>query len=108
MKESCDAHFNLRDGSMTVVSDSIKDLAHHVHPPVPNPAPLGLIAFGLTTALLQLKHTRITDDGEGVDIVVMGFAMFFGGLLQVCIPCDAWQDNTRRSLTLGLSADCRS
>lgn len=52
---------------------------------MPNPAPLGLLAFGLTTALLQLKHTRIDDDGNAVDAVavVLGFAMFFGGLLQV-------------------------
>ena len=65
----------------------VHDLKVHVHPPVPNPAPLGLIGFGLTTALLQLKHTRLggeeSDDLEGVDTVVMGFAMFFGGLLQV-------------------------
>lgn len=54
---------------------------------MPNPAPLGLIGFGLTTALLQVKHTRLggedKDDLEGVDTVVLGFAMFFGGLLQV-------------------------
>ena len=53
---------------------------------VPNPAPLGLIGFGLTTALLQVKHTRVggedSDDMDGVDTVVLGFAMFFGGLLQ--------------------------
>lgn len=54
---------------------------------MPNPAPLGLIGFGLTTALLQVKHTRAggdkKDELDGVDTVVMGFAMFFGGLLQV-------------------------
>jgi succinate-acetate transporter protein len=55
---------------------------------VPNPAPLGLMAFGLTTALLQIKHARFggSDAVElsGVDVEVMGFALFFGGLLQVC------------------------
>jgi succinate-acetate transporter protein len=55
---------------------------------VPNPAPLGLIAFGLTTALLQVKHARLGGDSAqelaGVDVEVMGFALFFGGLLQVC------------------------
>jgi succinate-acetate transporter protein len=57
------------------------------HPSVPNPAPLGLIAFGLTTALLQVKHSRLGGDSmqelAGVDVEVMGFALFFGGLLQV-------------------------
>ena len=68
----------------------VHDLQVHVHPPVPNPAPLGLIGFGLTTALLQLKHTRIgeldSEDLDGVDTTVLGFAMFFGGLLQVSMP----------------------
>jgi succinate-acetate transporter protein len=73
---------------MTSLVKEIHALQAHVHPPVPNPAPLGLIGFGLTTALLQLKHTRLGGDEtvemEGVDTVVMGFALFFGGLLQVC------------------------
>lgn len=62
-------------------------LNDNVHPKVPNPAPLGLIAFGFTTALLQLKHTRIGGDTEediaGVSEAVLGFALFFGGFLQV-------------------------
>lgn len=65
----------------------IKGLQTHVHPPVPNPAPLGLFAFGFTTALLQIKHTRIggseTEDFDGVETLVLGFAMCFGGLLQI-------------------------
>jgi hypothetical protein len=48
---------------------------------------LGLFAFGLTTALLQVKHTRIGGDEKedlaGVETLVLGFAMFFGGLLQI-------------------------
>jgi succinate-acetate transporter protein len=59
----------------------------HAPSSVPNPAPLGLIAFGLTTALLQVKHARLGGDSAqelaGVDVEVMGFALFFGGLLQV-------------------------
>lgn len=69
------------------LTDEIHSLRPHINPPVPNPAPLGLIAFGLTTALLQVKHTRIGGDTEeemaGVETFVLGFAMFFGGFLQV-------------------------
>jgi succinate-acetate transporter protein len=65
----------------------VKNLRSAINPPVPNPAPLGLFAFGLTTALLQVRHTRIggssDDDLEGVETIVLGFAMCFGGLLQV-------------------------
>lgn len=68
------------------IAAEIKSLGPHIHPPVPNPAPVALFAFGLTTALLQVKHTRLGGDlleeQQGVDNFCFGFAMFFGGLLQ--------------------------
>jgi succinate-acetate transporter protein len=78
-----------RDGTAEweMLMKEVKNLRSAINPPVPNPAPLGLFAFGLTTALLQVKHTRIggsdEDDLEGVEAIVLGFAMCFGGLLQV-------------------------
>ena len=72
---------------MDLVAEEIKALAPHIHTPVPNPAPIGLFAFGLTTALLQMKHTRLTGNQEGdmtgVENLTWGFAMFYGGLLQL-------------------------
>lgn len=71
----------------TGLAQEIKALGPQIHPPVPNPAPLGLFAFGLTTALLQVKHTRLggdtSEDLSGTDNFTFGFAMFFGGLLQL-------------------------
>lgn len=88
------------------LADNVKDLAEHLHPPVPNPAPLGLIAFGLTTALLMIKHTRISGeedaDLEGVDTVGMGFALFFGGLVQLI----AGLCEIRRNNIFGYTAFC--
>ena len=88
------------------IAEEIKKLKCHIHPPVPNPAPLGLIAFGLTTALLQIKHTHIggdsDDDLDGVDTVVMGFALFFGGLLQII----AGLSEIRRNNIFGYTAFC--
>ena len=76
----------IKSKAFSPVAAEIKALGPHIHPPVPNPAPLALFAFGLTTALLQVKHTRLggtTDiSREGVDNVCFGFALFFGGLLQ--------------------------
>jgi hypothetical protein len=84
----------------------IDNLAQHVHPPVPNPAPLGLIAFGFTTCLLQMKHTRLTgsdpDDVAGVNALVLGFAMWFGGLLQII----AGLSEIRRNNIFGYTAFC--
>jgi succinate-acetate transporter protein len=89
-----------------LIAEEIKKLKCHIHPPVPNPAPLGLIAFGLTTALLQIKHTQIGGDSDtdldGVDTVVMGFALFFGGLLQII----AGLSEIRRNNIFGYTAFC--
>lgn len=69
------------------IATEIRELAPFIHPPVPNPAPLGLFGFGLTTALLQVKHTGLGGDSEqdatGTENLVWGFGIFFGGLLQV-------------------------
>jgi len=65
------------------IAAEIHELGPFIHPPCPNPAPLGLFAFGLTTALLQVKHTRLggdtQEDSTGVENLVWGFAVFFGG-----------------------------
>lgn len=69
------------------IAAELRQLGPFIHPPCPNPAPLGLFAFGLTTALLQVKHTGLSGDNEGdnkgTENLVWGFAIFFGGLLQV-------------------------
>jgi hypothetical protein len=69
------------------LSTEVRGLSTSINPGVPNPAPLGLYGFGLTTALLQVVYTRIGGSSE-VDMVgseawVLGFAMFFGGLAQL-------------------------
>lgn len=44
-----------------------------------NPAPLGLIGFGMTTVLLNIHNAGITT----LDTTVMGMGIFVGGLAQV-------------------------
>ncbi|MCK5824849.1 MAG: acetate uptake transporter [Ichthyobacteriaceae bacterium] len=44
-----------------------------------NPAPLGLIGFGMTTVLLNIHNSGITE----LDTTVMGMGIFVGGLAQV-------------------------
>ena len=89
-----------------IVAREIMALQPHIHPPVPNPAPLGLIAFGFTTALLQIRHTRIggdtTEELQQVDNMMLGFAMFFGGLLQII----AGVSEIKRNNIFGYTAFC--
>lgn len=86
--------------------EEMQALKPYIKPAVPNPAPLGLIGFGLTTALLQMKHTAIAgdeaDDKDGVDALVLGFAMFFGGLIQAL----AGLGEIKRNNLFGYTAFC--
>ncbi|CAJ1946374.1 unnamed protein product [Cylindrotheca closterium] len=76
-------NFESKEDIATLVAE-LKLLHKDINPPVPNPAPLGLFAFGFTTCLLQIKHSGICgDDTAGVTTLVLGFATFFGGLLQI-------------------------
>lgn len=70
---------------------------------VANPAPLGLFAFGLTTALLQGGNTVITE--SSTRFLVYGFALFFGGLAQFL--AGMWE--FKRQNTFGATAfTCKS
>mmetsp|Transcript_7411 Transcript_7411/g.10601 ORF Transcript_7411/g.10601 Transcript_7411/m.10601 type:complete len:246 (+) Transcript_7411:1617-2354(+) len=66
--------------------EQIKTLESLLHLKVPNPAPLGLFSFGLTTALFQMKHSRLAgverSDMHSAEKFAWGFAIFYGGLLQ--------------------------
>ena len=63
-----------------------------------NPAPLGLFAFGLTTALLQGGNTAITE--ASTRFLVYGYALFFGGLAQLL--AGMWE--FKRQNTFGATA----
>lgn len=50
---------------------------------IANPGPLGLSAFALTTFVLSLINAGAGIDPSGPSQVVVGLAMFYGGLVQV-------------------------
>lgn len=59
---------------------------------VANPGPLGLYAFGYTTALLQGYNTKWTE--QGTNLWVYSFALFFGGLVQLLAGMwELWRNN---------------
>ncbi|EIE24448.1 hypothetical protein COCSUDRAFT_65361 [Coccomyxa subellipsoidea C-169] len=62
--------------------------------PIGNPGPLGLYAFGLTTAFLQGAVTQITDPQPTKDFVAC-FALFYGGTIQLLAGMwEMWKNNT--------------
>lgn len=52
-------------------------------PTIGNPAPLGLCGFALTTFVLSMFNVGATVNTSGPQGVVMGLAMFYGGLIQL-------------------------
>lgn len=50
---------------------------------IANPGPLGLSAFALTTFVLSLINAGAGVDPSGPSQVVVGLAIFYGGLVQV-------------------------
>jgi len=63
-----------------------------------NPAPLGLMGFGMTTVLLNLHNAGLF--GLGTMILAMG--IFYGGLAQVIAGIMEW----RKGNTFGTTAFC--
>lgn len=60
-------------------------------PPVPaglaNPAPLGLLGFGMSTVLLSLSNAGLYDVGP----MVLSMAVFFGGIAQMIVAVLAFR-----------------
>ncbi|WP_067151099.1 acetate uptake transporter [Pseudotamlana agarivorans] len=52
-----------------------------------NPAPLGLLAFGMTTVLLNLHNIGLFK----LDAMILGMGIFYGGLAQVIAGIMEWK-----------------
>jgi succinate-acetate transporter protein len=64
-----------------------------------NPAPLGLMGFGMTTVLLNLHNAGLF--GLGTMILAMG--VFYGGLAQVIAGIIEWKKNNTFGMTAFIS-----
>ena len=54
-----------------------------------NPAPLGLLGFGMTTVLLNIHNAGIYE----LDSMILGMGIFMGGLAQVMAGYQEWKKN---------------
>ncbi len=64
-----------------------------------NPAPLGLLAFGMTTVLLNLHNAGFYDLGS----TVLAMGIFYGGIAQVIAGVMEWRKNNTFGTTAFLS-----
>jgi uncharacterized protein len=63
-----------------------------------NPAPLGLLAFGMTTVLLNLHNAGFYE----LNSMILAMGLFYGGTAQVIAGAMEWKKNN----TFGLTAFC--
>ncbi len=52
-----------------------------------NPAPLGLLGFGMTTVLLNLHNAGFF----GLDTMILGMGIFYGGIAQIIAGVMEWK-----------------
>jgi len=76
-----------RMGSITVIDNTA------------NPAPLGLLAFGLTTVLLNMHNAGFF----GLDAMILSMGIFYGGLAQIVAGIMEWRKNNTFGTTAFLS-----
>jgi hypothetical protein len=60
-----------------------------------NPAPLGLLAFGLTTVLLSMHNAGLF----GLDAMILAMAVFYGGIAQIFAGAFEWRKNNTFAAT---------
>lgn len=77
MKERADDIFRVADTKIRVADTT------------GNPAPLGLLGFGMTTILLNLHNAGIYP----LDSMIMGMGIFVGGIAQVIAGVQEWKKN---------------
>lgn len=64
-----------------------------------NPAPLGLLAFGITTILLNLHNAGLF----GLGSVIFAIGIFYGGLAQIIAGIMEWKKNNSFGTTAFIS-----
>jgi hypothetical protein len=71
------------------MTDQQHEVLATVKDTVANPAPLGLMAFGVTTVLLNLHNAGLF----GMNTMILAMAVFYGGLAQVVVAVQEYKNN---------------
>jgi succinate-acetate transporter protein len=71
------------------MTDQHNEVLATVKDTVANPAPLGLMAFGMTTVLLNLHNAGLF----GMNTMILAMGVFYGGLAQVVVALQEYKKN---------------
>ncbi len=77
--------------------ESIKEI--RVSDKTANPAPLGLLGFGMTTVLLNLHNAGLF----GLGSMILGMGLFYGGIAQVIAGIMEWKKGNTFATTAFIS-----
>ena len=67
----------------------VNSAALALHDTTANPAPLGLLGFGMTTVLLNLHNAGFFS----LNAMILGMGIFYGGLGQILVGIMEWRKN---------------
>ncbi|MGB5105730.1 MAG: acetate uptake transporter [Candidatus Zixiibacteriota bacterium] len=67
-----------------------------------NPAPLGLLGFGMTTVLLNFHNSGLFP----LDTMILGMGIFYGGIAQIIAGIMEWKKKNTFGLTAFTSYGC--
>lgn len=83
--------FNPHKEVTTMANENVQvsSSALSLHDTTANPAPLGLLGFGMTTVLLNLHNAGFF----GLDAMILGMGIFYGGLGQILVGIMEWKKN---------------
>lgn len=71
------------------MTDEKREVLATVKDTVGNPAPLGLMAFGMTTVLLNIHNAG----AYGMNTMILAMAVFYGGIAQVIAAVEEYKKN---------------
>jgi len=75
--------------TMSNLNAQVSSSALSLHDTTANPAPLGLLGFGMTTVLLNLHNAGFF----ALDAMILGMGIFYGGLGQILVGIMEWKKN---------------
>jgi succinate-acetate transporter protein len=71
------------------MTDGTSEALTRIKDTTANPAPLGLLGFGMTTVLLNLHNAGLF----GMSSMILGMGIFYGGMAQIIAGIMEWKKN---------------